>query len=245
LIIYGSWRANDMSKEKYIIKRITYVPKKNVDTWSSGAYLSVSINNRHYKDEKSLRQIFKFLSENKLKYDVIIGDYTHRHNQRIFDGDSMEDALKISLKKGEEIIQTLNHVAKSFPNIKLKIRRTAEFYSRQEFSRRIEQFNKLLLHDKKFAESVELTINKFLNRIKRSFLNIYETKTLCKDYILEELVIYELLSSENLKTNIYPGNHLPVLKEIVRGNLPGISKNLEKINLVELKFIKSESQWQL
>jgi hypothetical protein len=68
------------------------------------AYVSVSLTNRVAMSEVLLRQTLEWTRDNVASFDVLIGDYFHRHNLEDLDGLSESDALKRAGQRKERRI---------------------------------------------------------------------------------------------------------------------------------------------
>ncbi len=215
-----------------ILKSPKYYPF--APDWNKKVYMPVSMNNRLIKDNSTLLEILEWIFDKTDHFDAIIGDFLHRHNI-MMGGVSEEDSIKISEKIGQDIIDLLQIAMKEFPGKTLNIRLVKEFYSKTEiFDNKLKYFFDLYKSNTTFCEEIHSLITQFLNRqgdIKKSV----EQVEFCKRYILEELVIFEMLAEERFYINVYPGKQLTVFKKIVTNQLRGISNELERVSLIELR----------
>lgn len=221
-----------MESKGKILKSPKYYPA--IPDWNNKVYMPVSMNNRLIKDSQALSEILGWIFEKTDSCDAIIGDYLHRHNIMI-DGTEENTAIAKSNKIGQSIVEMLESKMKEFPGKNLTIRPVKEFYDKKEiFAKKLNYFSGLYTNNSLFRDEIQFLIHQFLDRqghIEGSLKQLDH----CKKYILEELVVFEMLSEENFYTNIYPGKQLRVFKNIVTGHLLQISHELQKVSLVELR----------
>jgi hypothetical protein len=118
---------------------------------------------------------------------------------------------------------------------------TNDLKNRPLFNSKMERFKSIYLVNKQFQELLNHTVNVFLRRQQEIMIGLREAKDLCRLYLLEELVIFEILAEEGYNVNMYPGNQLPIIKAIVTGQLKNVSEPLEGIQAVEIKFRPKQS----
>lgn len=221
-----------MANSRTILKSPKYYP--TVPDWSGNVYMPVSMNNRLIRDSVALSEILGWIFEHADSCDAIIGDYLHRHNI-MMDGTDEAKSITLSKKLGDGLVELLQSKMKDFPGKVLNIRPVKEFYERLDvFNSKLNYYLGLYDNNAVFHEEIQFLIHQFLERqghIDGSPKQI----ELCKLYILEELVVFEMLAEEGCNINIYPGKQLRVFKKIVTRELRQISKDLEKVSLVELR----------
>lgn len=229
-----------MGKEaiEYLLKRAKLKGKeKTISEWQHSTLLIISINNSHYRNKKSIIQILDWLKEKTNYYDVIVGDYLHRTNQKMYLGMNDEDAINSSLKLGDELIAFFKKTADVHGVTNYRIRRTKEFYKNIDFKKYLSTLYELYDKNEEFQISVDKVINKFLKRLNHFVVSNNEAFELSKKYLLEELVIFQILYQEDKSIIVYPGKW-SVFESIINGNIGQILKNLSNYLLVELNFIK-------
>ncbi len=220
----------------YKIKKLNLYPKLDYD-WNHHVYLGMSMNNKVFQSPDTLVEIINLLALKSEDCLILVGDYLHRYNEQIFNGLSKEEAIKKCQRKGSELKFIFDKTTKeNTPNFKYCYRDTEVFLSHPNFGQKIEKFEKLYLTNTKFKELIEYTVDVFLRRQSEIKIDIIQARKLCVKYLLEEMVIFEILAEEKYTINVYPGNQLPIIKSICTGDLKGISEELEKIQAVEIKF---------
>lgn len=83
-----------------------------------------------------------------------------------------------------------------------------------------------------------MIVEMFLKRKKSFAVPRDLALKLCVQYLLEELVIFQILGEQGKSINVYPGRW-SVFKSIVNDKVVGIPKELTDYQLVELNFVKT------
>jgi tRNA-dependent cyclodipeptide synthase len=213
-----------------------YPPEKEGRLQSCRGYLSISLSNHTSASRERLREIIEWTRTHLATFDVVIGDYFHRHNLKDQQDMTEEEALECAMADGVTHANRLRKTLDSFGLFDARIRPVTSLYTHPQYRERLEVFEKLYLSNLSFKYLIERGTDTFLERKSPTRLNIEIARDHCKLYQLEELAIFELLSMEGYAANVYPGAHLPVMKEIVLGDLQQSSPLLAKTILVELKF---------
>ncbi len=221
--------------QQYKLKRAKSFPSKSNLTIQSG-YIPVSMNNIHFKSDYSIKQILKWTAERTPNVTFVVGDYLHRNNLIFINNLSESDAIIESLKMGDNCIETIRRANND--NYNITFIRTESFYQEKNFELRMKRLLKELDVNNYFKMLVEETINVFLDRQKSVISDSQKARFYCQRYLLEEIIIFELMSERGFVENIYPGKQLKIMKEIIRGNLGGISEPILKSTLIELIFLK-------
>lgn len=218
------------------IKKWKVYPKEPLE-WCSGIYLGMSMNNTVFKSKDMLNQILCEISLHSSKLNILVGDYLDRYNSLIFEEFDEEDAINSSVKKGSELKNLLTDVLIEFDiPLECVFVHSGSFISHPEYNEKNSTFKNYYNVDAAFQYLVDHTVNIFLRRQNHFLISRPRAEKLCREYLFEELTIFEILADQGLKVNIYPGNQLPIIKAMVGGKLKGISESLESIQAVELKF---------
>ncbi|MFN8250260.1 MAG: tRNA-dependent cyclodipeptide synthase [Ferruginibacter sp.] len=218
--------------KNHLLKSPKYYPKR--PDWNQKVYMPVSMNNRLLRDEKSLQEILRWVFEHTDHLEAVIGDFLHRHNLMIA-GATHQEAIEKSIHLGDELTKNLLAAMQYFPGKQLSIRPSSLFYKTQVFEQRLSHFENLYMTNPVFISEIDFLIHQFLSRQGHIDGNSFQLEH-CKKYLLEELVIFEILAEEGVLINVYPGKQLRIFKKIVTGELPGVSTELEKVSLVEMRF---------
>ncbi len=220
---------------KYSIKKIKVYPKEPIE-WKEGVYLGMSMNNKVFQSPETLNEILRVITKQVDTYSVLVGDYLHRFNEQIFNGCNEVEAIEKSINKGASLVNLFTEVANDHPKSTYKFIYSSEFNHRPDFNKRVSRLEDLFISNKRFQDWINYATSVFLRRHDEIRISKEDAEKLCKAYLIEELVIFEMLSEDGLRVNLYPGNQLPIIKEIVSGRLPDVSKSLERIQAVEIKF---------
>jgi tRNA-dependent cyclodipeptide synthase len=216
------------------IKKIKVYPQGDIH-WNNGVYLGMSMNNMAFKNEILLREIIRNISDNTDSYYLLVGDYLHRYNEQIYSGFDEEFAIQSTKKTGNTLVNFFKKIADEFPS-KYTILYTHELVDNNDFDKKYQRFVNLYTTNSDFFKLINYTIDVFLRRQKELHVTNEKARELCRSYLIEELVIFEILAEKGLKVNIYPGNQLPIMKKLVAGKLMQVSEILEKIQIVEIKL---------
>lgn len=218
----------------FTIKKIKVYPDDKIN-WEQGVYLGLSINNRMFRDQNALEEIVHFISQHKKECHLLIGDYLHRYNEVIFNGLSLNEATEIIRNKTKDTVELVMTEAGKHGITIIPIY-TEEVVMSAGFPQRLQRVKDVFEENSRFNELVEYTIDVFLRRQDEIKISLSEARKYCLEYLLEELAIFEVLAERGFLVNIYPGNQLPITKELVCGHLKNVSAPLEKIQAVEIKF---------
>lgn len=212
--------------------------EKEAQLQSCRGYLSISLSNHTSASRERLREIIEWTRTHLGTFDVIIGDYFHRHNLEDQQGMAEEDALKQAMADGVTHANRIRKILDSLGLFDARIRPATSLYAHSQYHERLELLEKLYVSNAFFKDLIEKGTDMFLERKSPARLNVAIARDRCKAYQLEELAIFELLSIEGYIVNVYPGAHLPVMKEIVSGDLQKEFPLLSKMILVELRIGK-------
>lgn len=216
------------------IKKISVYPQGDIH-WNNGVYLGMSMSNMVFKNETLLREIIGNVSDNTDSYCLLVGDYLHRYNEQIYSGFDENSAILSAKKTGNALVEFFKKIADEFP-AKYRIIYSHELVDNDDFDKKYQRFVNLYSSNSDFSELINYTIDVFLRRQKELHVTNEKARELCRSYLLEELVIFEILAEKGLKVNVYPGNQLPIMKKLVTGKLKQVSEILEKIQIVEIKL---------
>lgn len=227
--------------EKYRLAKVKYLNKNNHNlyNWTTGAFLGVSLNNRQFWNQDSLIQILNTFKKNVAdgSFKIVIGDYLDRYNEIIFNNCTEEEAIKVSLAKGDVLIKKIKKGLKMLNINNYSIVRTQDFHKQQDFPKLLSKYLKIYEHNILFKNIIDKTVEQFFGRMQFDNNSIYNFQ-LGVNYLIEELAIFEMLINNGNYINIYPGKHLQVLKDIVKGEIE-VSDELKKYILVQLIFVKT------
>lgn len=220
----------------YEVKKTVCYPNQPI-RWGDNIYISMSINNNVFNSDDTLAEFIKFLSAHSKNITIINGGFLHRYNEQIFFGLSEHASAKVSLEKGSLLQKKfIDTVKKIDVSINYKFIDSLEFNKYPTFHTKFKLFQSFYISESKFRYLLEYTIDVFLRRQPEIKLSATEARKRCLMYLIEELVIFEILAEKGYYVNVYPGNQLPIIKAICMGKLKNISNSLEHIQAVEVKF---------
>ncbi|MCW1891932.1 MAG: tRNA-dependent cyclodipeptide synthase [Candidatus Uhrbacteria bacterium] len=211
--------------------------KENLLRTSRG-YISISLSNNTSASTARLREIIEWTRNHVSSFDIVIGDYFHRHNIEDQQDVTEQRALDIAVEEGKLRIRRIRKLLDSLDLSHVKILSAAELCRESPFRERVDAFEKLWETDLIFQRFIEEGVNAFLERKSVTHLHTASARRHSKFYQIEELALFELLVIEGYGVNIYPGAHLPVMKEITSGCLREGSPSLAEMILVELRIGK-------
>lgn len=230
-------------KDSFEIKKVkTYPSPLNMIDWSTGAYLGMSMNNNRFLDPISLEETISWIKGKTGFCKILVGDHLHRLNHMFFEGDAEIAAISKAKSKADLILHKFFSVADKIDGIDFQVLRSGSFYQNPIFYQKYNRLQKLYYSNEQLSRLINLTISTYLRRRGNSAKYFRRGFELSRQYLLEELVIFEMLAEDGYTINIYPGSQLPVMKAIVSKKLPGVSPILEEIKLVEIKYKQKQLQ---
>ncbi|MBS1684006.1 MAG: tRNA-dependent cyclodipeptide synthase [Bacteroidetes bacterium] len=222
--------------EQYEIRRIKVSPKALDEPWTCNAYIGLSVNNQRTKSEQSLLKVLRWVEDRTDHIMVLVGDYLNRHNMKIRYALDEAAAIERSMDEAEGAVRAFSSIVSKSSKLKVHVISIKSYYERPDFNERYRNYELKMKSNRHFSDLVKESTEAFIKRIKKSALTTTEIEKICQQYILEEMVVFEMLAEDDYRINIYPGKQLPVMEAIVNGKLKGVSDALEKIYLVDIKF---------
>jgi tRNA-dependent cyclodipeptide synthase len=202
---------------------------------SGKAYVSLSLSNQTSASSMRLHRLLEWNRETFVSFDVIIGDYFHRHNLEAVDGLGQSAALAQAVADGQDVARRVRAVLDSLalPDVSIKV--ASDFYATSSFAEHLEKFDELCAVNEQLNELIDLGTDTFLRRIAPTRIRDDSARYHCRQYQLEELALFAILSDDGYRANVYPGAHMPVMKELVAGALRGTVAAFNGLTLVELR----------
>lgn len=202
----------------------------------SRAFLSVSLSNRLTESPSRLREVLIWLQRSVASFDVVIGDYYHRHNIEDLEGYRPAEALALSTTRGKQHAQ---HVRSELHHLGLsdvKIVHTVDLSAEPSFSPALREMEALWWSHPDFARFIDEGTDAFLQRLAPDRIGLETARAHSRQYQLEELATFLILAARGYTTNVYAGAHLPVMKALVNGELRDLAPDLIHLHLVELRM---------
>jgi tRNA-dependent cyclodipeptide synthase len=202
---------------------------------ASRGYLSVSPSNRLTASEARLYEVFQWMQRSVSQFDVVIGDYFHRHNIEDLEGRQPSEALEIATEQGKAHARRVQLVLDQLKLTAVKVRCASAISKRPDFGPALHEMESAWHSNTNFAQLIDQGTEAFLRRFAPERIAIEPARLHSRLYQLEELAVFTLLANEGYSTNVYAGAHLPVMKAIVSGGVDGIALVLKSAQLVELR----------
>jgi tRNA-dependent cyclodipeptide synthase len=217
-----------------------FFPHDFPDRWKDGkAIIGISLNNQVSKSSLLLQQLFNWTREHRGAFDLLVGDYMNRHNYQAFNAASKPDAERKAVSDGSKATVMLRKLLDECGSEPVSVISATSLYMDATFGERLAYFNEVYATNKAFSDPIHEAIGAFLAR-KPDVIVTKDIRRHCVAYQLEELVLFELLARDGYRSLVYAGAQLPIMKSIVCGNIDGISDLLKALNLVEIKFSRTQ-----
>jgi tRNA-dependent cyclodipeptide synthase len=202
---------------------------------ASRAYLSVSLSSRLTATETGLHDVFQWMQRSVSQFDVIIGDYFHRHNIEDLEGREPSEALKVATDQGKAHARRIQLVLEQLKLTAVKIRCASAISKQPDFVPALREMEFAWHSNTNFAQLIDQGTEAFLRRFALERIAVEPARLHSRLYQLEELAVFTLLANEGYATNVYAGSHLPVMKAFVSGGVDSVAPALRSAQLVELR----------
>jgi len=210
------------------------------DRWKAGkTIIGISLNNQVSKCSPALRNLFDWTREHRGAFDLLVGDYMNRHNYQAFHAASEAEAEKLAVLDGRNATARLEKLLNECGTEGVSVISARSLYTDATFRERLAHFAGVYAANKAFSDPIHEAIGAFLARKLEVIVN-QDVRRHCVEYQLEELVLFELLAEKGYRNLVYAGAQLPIMKSIVSGAMDGISDFLTALNLVEIKFSRTQ-----
>ena len=199
------------------------------------AYLGLSLSNRITNSDSILKSIFEWTSRKINSFDIVIGDYSHRHNLQDLEGLDVSAAKSLAIAQGREVSLRICGILHNLGLTQVTTHLASEICADPTFNTHL--FAKESLYDScpSFAHQIDEAAQTFLKRLAPNRMSDNIALEHSRAYQFEELAMFELLVLEGYTVILYPGRQLPVMKAIVTGELRGILPILENMVLIEIQ----------
>jgi tRNA-dependent cyclodipeptide synthase len=203
---------------------------------SKSGYLGLSLSNRITASDDLLFQLLKWTKNHLGSICVFIGDSVYRHNLEDLEGLDRAAALDRAMSEGRAVALRVRRILDSLELKESPVLFASSFHELPEFGERLARKIGVYESSSHFRDLIAIASDGFFKRFAPSRIHSEVSRGHSRDYQLEELAIFELLAEQGYMVNVYPGAHLPVMKDIVAGKFVGVMPSLEKLTLVELRF---------
>ena len=206
-------------------------------------FLGISLSNPYYS-RANLVKYMKWIGLSNYELAFLIGDYIHKYTYSVFKDVTLDEALDVCLKMGENMDKNIKRasskVGKNFNIYHWKEITKNDFYKRLKDNIYNEYIN-----NNNFKKMVrQQVINNLENKINYKLSN-NKTITRKDKYKLDKYVLEEITGlitmSEYLSYSLelYPGNDLFIIKKIYSGEFKQIFRNIKidyKRKFLSIKF---------
>ena len=227
--------------EKYKYKILDIQPAFSEKNLSNLGYfcVGVSMNNANYFGNR-LQPFVEWLEQKSDNTIIVIGDYLHRFNEKIFNNVTDDEAIRKGLALGQLFIKKLNE-CKIQAN-KFEIIHWETLINDVEI---IEEYKKIchfFITNLLFRDEILASCDDFVFRQVEKGNNIgvsyEEAIKLSSNYILEEMAVFGILAKRGYKVQVYPGTQLSIFKALGNGVFPEVDAGLKHGIFVDLKIKK-------
>jgi len=218
------------------IQSRVFPPSARPQLRSSLAYLSISLSNRLTASPTRLRQALQWMHRNVGQFDILVGDYFHRHNLEDLERRRPDEALALATADGRVHGHRLRSALNQLGLLDIGIRHASDFTHQTTFASALHSMKLDFGSNQPFARLVEQGADAFLGRLAPGRISIEIARRHSREYQLEELALFTVLANEGYNTNVYAGAHLPIMKALVMGDVNSVAKEFTTMQLVELRF---------
>ncbi|MCP5534431.1 MAG: tRNA-dependent cyclodipeptide synthase [Akkermansiaceae bacterium] len=222
----------------YTIKRvISNVPKDKV-FGDHAVCMGISLDNPHFRPEP-LAGILEFVAERFANCLVFIGDYLYRYDLELI-GKTDGDPLTSAVERGAAFLREAAPIFHRFEHrVNFDLVRLSSLVNQPEFSDAVLEIRNLYRINPSFRKSLHSTAESFVARKERRGMTLAvsrcEAVMLSVRYLIEEIAFYKILGDMGHRVELYPGSELPILRQIIRGEIRGAPESLVSRSFIELK----------
>ena len=202
-------------------------------------YLGISLANPVF-DKNNLTSLLLWASENFKQCLIVIGDELCRFNQKILYGLGEDECLNAARALGDIFIENYSAVFEQFDRDVIKISRWGEHVESDMYRKSREVLEGIFINNSEFKSMIEKDAVSFVKRQKKHDTEFAvgddEAIDLCCKYLLEEIAVFNILSEQGWRIELYPGSELNVLAEVAKGKFPDVPQGLKNRINVELRI---------
>jgi tRNA-dependent cyclodipeptide synthase len=203
-------------------------------------FVGVSLKIRTAELPAHLSWALNWTRDNLGRFDLLIGDYLNRHNYEAFDGATESGAIEHTTRDADHASKKLRRLISANSMEGVELISAAVLCKNPDFLGRLEHFERRYRDNHDFRLLIDQAVDNYLRRTASSTRVDQSVRAHCVAYQLEELVLFELLVEKDYRVLVYAGAQLPVMRSIASKSLSGISRVLEALSLVELRFARAK-----
>lgn len=201
-------------------------------------FMGVSLSNPAFYDGQFC-SIIDWINIRFSKCLIVIGDYLNRHNAEIFDLSTIT-GYKGKLIQGNIFKSESLPYIHNFPKDKFVVKGWKEILTSQEYCDSRKSIDQFYFNNDLFRNSVNQIAKEYISRqlkknIKRK-VSLPEALSLSTVYLLEEIAVFDSLVKQGWNIEVYPGQDLPVLRDIIHGIYPDAPETLKGRVNIELNL---------
>ena len=225
--------AIDIQMSSAFATTVARTPGYVADQW----YIPVSVGHPAFRGKK-LRQLVTFVAAHARRSIFVIGDDLLRLNVMMRTGASESEALGVARLRGEQQAMSLQRERRRFPDADLALSFVRDWTSRSSFLPYRLALERMSQTNSSFAKAIEQCAYAYLVSHQDRPLAVSENSAmmLSREFLLEEIAVFTILSHEGWSTEAYPGPELPVLIELAAGRYPEAPIPLQQRISIQLAF---------
>ena len=198
--------------------------------------LGVSMSNPVFW-RSSLSSIFTWMQTHFNHSLILVGDYLHRLNEQVLNGDDEEAAIHTALEKGNQFMQKAQNYLQLHAAERFEVYRWKPLHDEPEFQKAKMAMETLYHANPEVKASIQSTASLFVwQKMEKSDFKVSKERAvqLSAQYLLEEMAVFSMLIDRGWNVVLYPGAQLPLLMEIAKGKFRDVPNSLNKGVYVEL-----------
>lgn len=186
-----------------------------------------------------MQRLFQWAATEFAAFDVLIGDYFHRHNLEDLSGLDAKHAYASAVNEGQKLSHFVLTILQRIPGSP-RLLLASSLCESASYQSLLAEYTALENENADFANAIEAGTDAFLGRFAPLRMKSTVARTHSRFYQLEELAMFEELAREGYSINAYPGMHLPIMRELVFGSLKDLRPQLSRMTLVEIRFRRTK-----
>jgi tRNA-dependent cyclodipeptide synthase len=202
--------------------------------------LGVSMSNPVFW-RSSLGNLLQWMDGNFADNMILVGDYLHRLNERVANGNNEAQAIETALDLGDQFMARLQPFLQNFEQNRFVVQRWQPFHQDPDFWKEMELMERLYRDNASIRASIDSTAALFIwQKQDRTAFQMAKEEAirLSAQYLLEEMAVFSVLIDRGWDVVLYPGAQLPLLMEIATGRFKDVPISLHKGVYVELQVKK-------
>ncbi len=207
---------------------------------NQNAYCGLSLSNPNYYG-KRLEAILKYLIKQFKKSILITSGYLYRYNYMLA-GHDEKQSINLAIKEEKEYIDNQLMKYKSLIDDKrINLTTWFDYIGTDAFNQSLREINHFYNNNEIFSEKISYIASNYVDA-KRSSQTIrvptIDAINISKNFLLEEIVIFNIMLKRGYRVEIYPGVIMPVLDDIINGEFSDAPPQLKERISIELKVKK-------